>query len=36
MALDYTLPPNRTASLEDKKRAALIYAEDLRQRLQRG
>ena len=33
-AQDYTLPPGRAAALaEGTKRAALIYAEDLRQRL---
>ncbi|GAB4817991.1 hypothetical protein N2152v2_005037 [Parachlorella kessleri] len=30
IAQDYTLPTKRTATLEDKKRAAVIYAEDLR------
>jgi hypothetical protein len=36
IAQDYTLPPYRVATLEDKKRSAVIYAEDLRQRLWRG
>lgn len=32
-AQEYTMPPHRTATLDDRKRSALIYAEDLRQKL---